>query len=184
MARATAKPRITSPPKMAIASKTTSVVVDVLTVRDRVEFNASLMFSQISRLGYIVRYSLILSKITTVSFREYPMIVRMAAINCWSISSVKGNTPVNTEKKDITKSVLNIRDTSPPIPQDQFLKRAAIYRKMARQESMMAMAASRWISLATVGPTFSELIIPFGFSSVDRKFGSESGVTKNSLTAL
>ena len=184
MASATAKPRITSPPKMAIATKTKRVVADVLIVRDNVEFNASFIFSQISRLGYSVRYSLILSKITTVSFKEYPMMVRMAAMNCWSISSVKGNTPVKIEKKETTKSALKIRDISPPIPQDQFLNLAAIYRKMATQDSRMAMTASRCISLATVGPTFSELMIPLGLSSVERNYCRESGVSKNSLTAL
>ncbi len=161
---------------MAMASNTTSVVADVLTVRERVELSASSMFSRMSRFGYSVLYSRILSKITTVSFSEYPIIVSTAAINCWSTSKVKGRIPVKIEKKAITNTVLNTSEIKPPVPHVQLRKRSAMYVKMAKQESNMAMMASRLISLATVGPTFSELMIPLGLSMVDKKSWNFMGV--------
>lgn len=48
---ATAKPRITSPPKIAMANITIAVEPEVLMVRDKVLFNASFTFSAKARFG-------------------------------------------------------------------------------------------------------------------------------------
>ena len=61
------KPRMVSPPKKKIASSVTSVVPEVLIVRDSVELMALFTFSLRLRLGYMPRYSRIRSKTTTVS---------------------------------------------------------------------------------------------------------------------
>src|SRR5574344_287933 len=96
-ARAQENPRITSPPKTAIAINTTNVVPDVLTVLDKVLLTAPFTLSLKSLFGYNLLYSLILSKITTVSLIEYPIIVKTAAINVWSTSNENGRIPLNIE---------------------------------------------------------------------------------------
>ena len=67
MINAKMKPRIVSPPKKKIASSVTSVVPEVLIVRERVELIALLTFSRSDRLGYNPRNSRMRSKTTTVS---------------------------------------------------------------------------------------------------------------------
>lgn len=71
ISKANIKPLITSPPKENIINKTKNVVKEVLTVLLKVLFRAELTNS----LSYLedvelLKYSLILSKTTTVSFRE------------------------------------------------------------------------------------------------------------------
>src|SRR5690606_18600657 len=78
---ANTKPRIDSPPKINMAKRTKKVVMEVLIVRDSVLFNARLITPATFLLGFSVRYSLILSKTTTVSLIEYPTTVKIAAIN-------------------------------------------------------------------------------------------------------
>ena len=70
MRSANTNPLMLSPPKMNIAINTIKVVNEVLNVRPRVEFNASLNTDAVSRLGYRLLYSRTRSKTTTVSFIE------------------------------------------------------------------------------------------------------------------
>ena len=70
-----------SPPKIKIVNSTSSVVNDVFNVLLKVLFKAVLTTLVISQEVFIFLYSLILSKTTTVSFNEYPITVRTAAIN-------------------------------------------------------------------------------------------------------
>src|SRR6056300_250150 len=77
---AAAKSRKTGPPKTMIAINASAVVTEVITVLDNVSFNDLLMISFCSQLLYLLKFSRILSNTTTVSFIEYPAIVRIAAI--------------------------------------------------------------------------------------------------------
>ena len=69
-----------SPPKINIAKRTTRVVNDVLSVLLKVEFSAPLTVFVNSHDLLINLNSLILSNTTTVSFKEYPITVNIAAI--------------------------------------------------------------------------------------------------------
>ena len=64
------KPLIDSPPKTKIDTNTTKVVNDVFKVLLRVLFNAPSTILGNSQDVFIFRYSRILSKTTTVSFKE------------------------------------------------------------------------------------------------------------------
>ena len=77
--RAKAKSCMTPPPRTNNANTTTSVVVDVRIVLLRVSLMLAFMTSSKLRLRKRLRFSLILSKTTMVSFREYPTMVRNAA---------------------------------------------------------------------------------------------------------
>ena len=79
--KANINPRITSPPNKNITSRTKNVVKEVLTVLLSVLFNA--LFTNELNSFFLKRNicSLILSNTTTVSFKEYPIIVNNAAIN-------------------------------------------------------------------------------------------------------
>ena len=82
MINANNNPLKESAPKMNIASKTTNVVNDVFKVLDKVLFNAELtVFSKSHVEECYFKNSLILSNTTTVSFKEYPITVSIAAIN-------------------------------------------------------------------------------------------------------
>ena len=81
--KANINPWIDSPPKINIAKRTTKVVNDVFNVLLRVEFNAPFTILLNSHDLLINLNSLILSNTTTVSFNEYPITVRIAAINAW-----------------------------------------------------------------------------------------------------
>ena len=74
------KPLTTSPPNTNKATNANKVVIDVIRVLDNVwlidKFKSSCNF-----LSDLIRFSLILSKTTTVSFIEYPAMVRIAAID-------------------------------------------------------------------------------------------------------
>ena len=62
-------------------SSTIIVVADVLKVLLKVEFNAlSITLCLVSSFDWRLKNSLILSKTTTVSFKEYPITVKIAAI--------------------------------------------------------------------------------------------------------
>ena len=62
-------------------SSTIIVVADVLKVLLKVEFNAlSITLCLVSFFDWRLKNSLILSKTTTVSFKEYPITVKIAAI--------------------------------------------------------------------------------------------------------
>lgn len=65
--RATARPLMDSPPKIAIASMVTRVETEVFTVRVSVALSARLVFSLRSALGCMSLYSRIRSKMTTLS---------------------------------------------------------------------------------------------------------------------
>ena len=69
-----------SPPKKYIASKASNVVADVIIVLDNVSFIEIFVNSKILISEYFLKFSLTRSKITTVSFIEYPTIVKIAAI--------------------------------------------------------------------------------------------------------
>ena len=96
--RANTNPRIDAPPKMKIATNVTIVDNDVLNVRRNVEFKAASVVLVKSRFGYRPMYSRILSNTTTVSLIEYPTIVKIAAMNDWSISIENGMILPNNEK--------------------------------------------------------------------------------------
>ena len=83
---ANAKYFITSPPKKYSITTTISVVRDVTTVLDKVWFRDKLADSYIDSFKSFCEFSLNLSKITIVSFREYPTIVKNAATIDRSIS--------------------------------------------------------------------------------------------------
>ena len=78
--RANNKPLNESAPKANIANNTTKVVKDVFKVLLNVLFNAE--FTVLSKFQLVCSFknSLILSKTTTVSFNEYPITVKIAAI--------------------------------------------------------------------------------------------------------
>ena len=82
MINANNSPLRESAPKMNIANKTTNVVNDVFKVLDKVLFNAELtVFSKSDVEECSFKNSQILSNTTTVSFKEYPITVSIAAIN-------------------------------------------------------------------------------------------------------
>lgn len=112
--KATDRPRIDSPPKIAIASIVTRVDTDVLMVLVRVLLSARFALDLKSALGCIVLYSRIRSKITTLSLMAYPMMVRIAAINVWSTSRLNGRIPENREKKPMTMIAVCASETTPP----------------------------------------------------------------------
>ena len=87
---AKANPRSISPPKIQMISNTNMVESEVFMVRPKVLLIAEFYSSFSGRLGYRVTHSRIRSKMITVSLMEYPITVRIAAINCWSISIEKG----------------------------------------------------------------------------------------------
>ena len=91
-------PLIESPPKMKIDNNTMSVVNEVLMVLPRVVLKAVFTVLINGHDGCLPANSLILSKITTVSFNEYPTTVSSAAMNDWPISISNGNTFQNNEK--------------------------------------------------------------------------------------
>ena len=68
-----------SPPRKKIESNANSVVTDVKIVLDKVSFIDWFVKSKICKFIYFLRLSRTLSKITTVSFIEYPTIVNTAA---------------------------------------------------------------------------------------------------------
>ena len=99
--RANVNPRITSPPKMNMASNTKNIVSEVLIVRLSVALRASLItFSWSCAWWCMPTNSRILSNTTTVSVIEYPITVKMAAMNAWSISSENGSKPLKIEKTE------------------------------------------------------------------------------------
>ena len=83
-----------SPPRKKIENNASKVVADVKIVLDRVSFIDWFVRSNICRSIYFLRLSRTLSKITTVSFIEYPTIVKTAATMDKLISKEKNeNTP-------------------------------------------------------------------------------------------
>ena len=85
-------------------------------------------------------------------------------MNVWSISRLNGRIPEKSEKKPITMSAVCARPTTPPRPHVQPWKRTAMYPKITKSAMITAMIADLVISLAIVGPTLSELMIPLGLS--------------------
>ena len=85
-------PLIESPPNKKIANNTTKVVTEVLIVLPNVELSAVSTTLENFQEVWIPANSRILSKITTVSFNEYPTTVRIAAINDCPISISNGKT--------------------------------------------------------------------------------------------
>ena len=73
------KPFKISPPKKNIENKASNVVTDVIKVLDNVSLMEIFVNSNILISEYFIRFSLTLSNITTVSFIEYPTIVKTAA---------------------------------------------------------------------------------------------------------
>jgi hypothetical protein len=69
-----------SPPKKNIANNANNVVIEVINVLDNVSLIEMFVNSKILISEYFRKFSLTLSKITTVSFIEYPTIVSTAAI--------------------------------------------------------------------------------------------------------
>jgi hypothetical protein len=69
------------------------VVKDVLIVLLNVELRALLIISWTPFFLLLLMYSRTRSNTTTVSFNEYPIIVKIAAIKAWSISKENGNKP-------------------------------------------------------------------------------------------
>ena len=72
-------PRRLSPPKTKMAKSTIKVVKDVFNVRLKVLFKASFTCSPLFH-PFRLTISRIRSNTTTVSFKEYPITVRIAAI--------------------------------------------------------------------------------------------------------
>ena len=70
-----------SAPRINIETNTTSVVYDVFNVLLNVLLSAEFTVFLNSHVECSLRNSLILSNTTTVSLREYPITVRIAAIN-------------------------------------------------------------------------------------------------------
>ena len=68
-----------SPPKINIDKSANNVVTEVIIVRDKVSFIEIFVSSNILTSAYLRKFSLTLSNITTVSFIEYPTIVKTAA---------------------------------------------------------------------------------------------------------
>ena len=66
--------------KKNIENKASKVVIDVIIVLDNVSLIEIFVNSNIFISEYFFKFSLTLSYITTVSFMEYPTIVRTAAI--------------------------------------------------------------------------------------------------------
>src|SRR5690606_38407245 len=88
--RANIKPLIDSPPKMKMANNTNKVASEVINVLLKVLLNdTSTNFWKFQLVCSLI-YSLTLSNTITVSFSEYPTTVKIAAINAWSISMLKG----------------------------------------------------------------------------------------------
>ena len=113
------------------------------------------------------------------------MMVRMAAMNVWSTSRLNGRIPENNEKKPITMIAVWASETTPPRPHVQPLNRKAMYAKITNRERMTAMMASLFMSLAIVGPTLSDEMIPLGLSTVDLNSSSVMSVSaKNGFKAL
>ena len=79
MIKANEKYRMTSPPKKYSISTTKNVVSDVTIVRLSDSFILLLTVSMMESFFIVFKFSLILSKITMVSFKEYPTIVKKAA---------------------------------------------------------------------------------------------------------
>ena len=77
---ASENPFCISPPKKYIANKASKVVADVIIVLDKVSLIEIFVNSKILISEYFLRFSLTRSKMTTVSFIEYPTIVNTAAI--------------------------------------------------------------------------------------------------------
>ena len=75
-----AKGSITSPPKINKLNKASKVVILVMIVLDKVLLIDLLNRSIRSNFLYLRKFSLTRSKITTLSFTEYPTIVSIAAI--------------------------------------------------------------------------------------------------------
>src|SRR5699024_7958762 len=86
-------PRMASVPKKKMATNTRKVVMAVLMVRLSVLLIDALTFLRIPQLGCTPKYSRIRSKTTTVSLIEYPITVKIPAINDWPISRLKGRMP-------------------------------------------------------------------------------------------
>ena len=105
-------------------------------------------------------YSLILSKTTTVSFNEYPITVRTAAINAWFISILKGIILYASE--NIPKTTITSWKTAETAPSEncQFLNLISMYRKTKIKEPITAMNEFVLISSAMVGPTLIDDIMP------------------------
>ena len=68
-----------SPPKIKIDNNAKSVVTEVIIVLDNVSLIEIFVSSNIFTSEYLRKFSLTLSNITTVSFIEYPTIVKTAA---------------------------------------------------------------------------------------------------------
>ncbi|MCY1509997.1 hypothetical protein D9M68_443560 [compost metagenome] len=83
-------PRIDSPPKINMINNTMIIVNEVFNVLDIVVLTD--LFTISLKLPFVLpaRYSRILSNTITVSFIEYPITVRIAAMKCWSISMWNG----------------------------------------------------------------------------------------------
>ena len=73
------KPFKISPPKKNIDKRANRVVIDVINVLESVSLIEMFVNSKILTSEYFFKFSLTRSKITTVSFIEYPTIVKTAA---------------------------------------------------------------------------------------------------------
>ena len=80
MISAEIKPLRTSPPNKNNANNAKSVVTEVLIVLDKVSFTETFNTSRSWDLLFFLRFSLTLSKTTTVSFNEYPTMVSKALL--------------------------------------------------------------------------------------------------------
>ena len=86
MIKANEKYRMTSPPRKKSINTTKNVVSDVTMVRLSDSFILLLTVSMMESFLIVFKFSLILSKITMVSFKEYPTIVKKAATTGREIS--------------------------------------------------------------------------------------------------
>ena len=94
-----ANPRFTSPPKINKISNTRKIVPEVMMVLLSVSFKLLFIKSPNGIDRWIFSFSLIRSKITTVSLTETPMSVRNAAMTSCVISRFNpGINPLRIER--------------------------------------------------------------------------------------
>ena len=154
-----------SPPKMKMAKSTTKVVNEVFKVLLMVLFTAALMTLDNFQLGFSLKYSRMRSNTTTVSFNEYPITVKIAAIKAWSISIENGITFLSKENKPKTIMVSCITAATAPKLNCHLLKRKSMYKNTTINDPSTAHTEALLISLAMVGPTFIDCIKPICLDS-------------------
>ena len=149
-----------SAPNKNIANNTTNVVKEVFNVLLKVLFKAVLTVRSNYQLVCSFKNSLILSNTTTVSLREYPITVSIAAINAWSTSILKGINLQVIEK--IPNTINTSWNTAATAPSENchFLNRNKIYKKTTTNDPKIAQTEDFFISSAIVGLTLLEYIFP------------------------